>query len=372
MFRVLAFLGMLTGFLSTSNAIAYPEMVRYGYINCTSCHISPTGGGNLTKYGRQISQDILSTWGRTNPNEPLFAYGLVKEPDWLDLMGEYRGLYAYQNTPFISQGEYIYMQGDAEVGITYKGLFFDATAGYENKQADNTLLEHLISRRNYVGYYFTDNIEFRFGRFYPQYGIYIPDHTASIKRALNWDEGQESYNLEGAYIGEKFNLYVTGDFGRIDNPSLHAQQGIAVQPSFAIDDTYKVGVSYFYGNQETTTSNVVGPFGMLGFTKHFFLLTESDFQQQSTKNGSAPTTWGWVDYQRLDYEFIQGFHVYAINDISRLNFSDENSLTNSFGGGIQFFPRPHFELLFQYQKLRQMTVTSAYTDYLYFMFNIYL
>jgi hypothetical protein len=354
------------------NSHAYPELVRYGYVNCVSCHVSPTGGGVLNQYGREASREILSTWGIDNEKESQFAYGVVQPPDWLDLMGEYRGVYAYQNTPFISQGEYIYMQGDAEAAVVYKKLFVDATLGYENKLADNTLLEHLISRRNYIGYYTTENSEVRFGRFYPQFGIYTPDHTLSIKRALGWDEGQESYNLETAYLGERFNLYITGDFGRIDNPSLHTEQGLAIQPSLAVDDTDKLGVSYFYGNAQTTTRNVVGPFGIFGFTHHFFLLSELDFQGLAQKDNSAPTTWGLVDYQRLDYELVQGFHVFLTQDLSRLNFSDSNTLTNAWGVGVQFFPRPHFEILATYQKLENVAIAHQYTDYAYLTFNIYL
>src|ERR1700720_2791062 len=108
-------LPILIASLFSSSAWAFPEMVRHGYVNCSSCHISPTGGGVLTQYGRELSREILSTWGTQNEDESKFAYGWVPLPGWLDAMGLYRGVYAYQDTPFIRQGQYIFMENDVEL-----------------------------------------------------------------------------------------------------------------------------------------------------------------------------------------------------------------------------------------------------------------
>src|SRR2546430_396895 len=96
------------------NAWAFSELVRHNYTNCTACHISPNGGGVLTQYGRELSRAILSTWGADNENESRFAWGAVTPPSWLEIMGMYRSVVAYQNTPFITQAQYIFMQGDFE------------------------------------------------------------------------------------------------------------------------------------------------------------------------------------------------------------------------------------------------------------------
>ena len=40
-----------TGF--PGSAWAYPEMVRHNYPNCTSCHVSPSGGGVLTLVAKE-------------------------------------------------------------------------------------------------------------------------------------------------------------------------------------------------------------------------------------------------------------------------------------------------------------------------------
>jgi hypothetical protein len=35
-------------------ALASPTMIRLGYSDCATCHVSPQGGGLLTPYGRGI------------------------------------------------------------------------------------------------------------------------------------------------------------------------------------------------------------------------------------------------------------------------------------------------------------------------------
>ena len=37
-------------------AFALPTMIRIGYSECASCHISPQGGGPLNTYGRGIDK----------------------------------------------------------------------------------------------------------------------------------------------------------------------------------------------------------------------------------------------------------------------------------------------------------------------------
>jgi len=350
---------------------AFPEMVRHNYVNCTACHVSPTGGGVLTQYGRELSRALLSTWGEDNENESKFAYGLVRPPSWLDATYLYRGLYAYQDTPYIQQGLFIYMQGDAEAAAHVGQWTFDLALGYQNPPGASGFSDYLISPRNYVNYRPTDEFSVRGGRFYPAYGIYTAEHVIPIKRDLGWDQGMETYNLEAAWLGDSLNVYVTADLGRPDEPSLSSETGFVLTPSLVFGDHYKIGASYFRGQGPVSDRDVFGPWGILGFTPHFFLLTELDAQHQWNKTSGA-TQWGAVNYQRLDYELITGLHFYLTQDFSNLNFSDPTTLHNSFGAGVQFFPRPHFEINVSWSKLRDLSVASGYSDFAWAMLNFYL
>ena len=72
-------------------------MVRFGYSNCITCHVSPSGGGVLNQYGRELSKEILSTWGAKG--EQYFSYGIVKLPQSVNLQAFVRALQYRRDTP---------------------------------------------------------------------------------------------------------------------------------------------------------------------------------------------------------------------------------------------------------------------------------
>ena len=353
----------------THPVYAFPELVKHGYTNCTSCHVSPTGGGVLTPYGRGLSKEVLSQFGKEG--EESFAFGLVKTPDWLNAGGDFRELGLYQENATVRAGRTIFMQADLEAAVTAKNFTVDATLGYLDTQSPQPAIQHVISRRHYALYRPIETLSFRGGRFQPAYGINVPDHQIFARRGLAFeDEGMESYNLEAAWIGERFNSYVTAVFGRPDNKSLNRETGVALSNSLGIADNYKVGLSYFYGVNTTQNRHLMGPFGILGFTPKFSLLSEFDFQGASVGPDYATRTWGIVDYQKLDYEYFQGFHGFLVQQLSRPNFSNGSTLMKSYGIGLQYFPRPHFEISATWE-IQTIATSSDYSDYAYLMLHFY-
>jgi hypothetical protein len=344
-------------------------MVRHGYINCTSCHVSPSGGGVLTPYGRSLSKEVLSTAG--TDSETAFIYK-VNPPEWLNLGGDVRTLQTYQNSPQAISANLILMQADLEAAATYGKFTIDGTLGYSDQGNPQLWTDYVLSRRHYLMYKPLDELSIRFGKFLYAYGINTPDHSITIKRGIQIDdEGTETYNLETAWLGETFNVYLTGIFGRPDNLSLNREKGVTLNVSAAPSSTYKIGASYLYGVSQTGNRSVAGPYGILGFTPHFFLLSEFDFEGNLLNGDPRGRVWGLAEYQRLDYEYFQGFHGYLVQQLLRSDFKDPNTLTKSYGLGIQFFPRPHFDLVFEWQILIPATTTS-YTDFAFFMFHFYL
>ena len=66
----------------------FPSNIRYGYSTCQTCHVSPTGGGVVSKYGKMTSEEFMSTWARPGEASPL--YGVVRLPHWIDIGGDAR------------------------------------------------------------------------------------------------------------------------------------------------------------------------------------------------------------------------------------------------------------------------------------------
>jgi hypothetical protein len=60
-------LAILMSLAAASSAAAYPNMIRLGYPACASCHVSPQGGGVLTRYGKGI--DMAQTLRADEPRD---------------------------------------------------------------------------------------------------------------------------------------------------------------------------------------------------------------------------------------------------------------------------------------------------------------
>lgn len=347
-------------------AFAFPELVRHNYVNCTACHVSPSGGGVLTQYGRELSNEVLSAWGREG--EGRFLWDVAKMPSWLEMGGDVRTLNLRQDASTGSRSRTILMQADLEAAVSYKKLTLVGTAGVLDSAVYPT--ERFISRRHYALFHLNDELSLRAGRFMQAYGINVPDHAIYTKQGLGWDQGTESYNLEGSYLGERFNFYLTGVFSRPDINERIQEKGASTSASVTLADRYKVGASYFYGTSYNANRNVFGPFLILGFTPRFFLLSELDVQRNYARTSLDPE-WGLINYQRLDYELIQGLHVFVTQQSSKLNFSKTSSQKDAYGAGIQFFPRPHFEILLNWEKRRTLATSQDYFDWLYLTLHFY-
>jgi hypothetical protein len=68
--RVLRALATLALAAAAGAASAEPIFLSRQYSRCTNCHYSPTGGGLLTPYGRSLSREELSTFGRSPGPSP--------------------------------------------------------------------------------------------------------------------------------------------------------------------------------------------------------------------------------------------------------------------------------------------------------------
>src|SRR6185312_4028151 len=210
-------------------AHAFPEMARFGYTNCATCHYSPNGGGLLTPYGRALSKEVLSNgkfffeyWFEKNKTEapkgeagkapaatpeekeaaapaagapkgsaasggggeevsrePMFLYGAFDMPEWMDLGMFFRGLMLYLNNPSFAQLTYVPMQTDIEGEVTFWRIRADASFGpdWYNIYFFNQF--KVVSRRHWLSFLAgpseaKDLVQIRAGRFYANYGLNIP------------------------------------------------------------------------------------------------------------------------------------------------------------------------------------------------------
>ncbi|MGK5084154.1 hypothetical protein WDW37_12730 [Bdellovibrionota bacterium FG-1] len=321
---------------------AFPGMIRHGYVNCTSCHLAPTGGGVLTAYGRELSQEILST--ASGEHEGKLIYGLFKDtiPEKLLFGGDTRLMGTYKDNPRYREKRLFLMQSDLEASYELGTWVFDLELGFVDGEVDS---------RHFVMFRLDQDSNLRLGKFFPAFGVNIPEHTVVTRRNLGWDEGSDTYNLEYSRLRDDYSVYgtaVLGKFERVETKSNGltigtqgvAERGVAFRGSVYPTDHFEVGGGYFYGKNDSGGRHVLGSHAVLGLTSRLYWLAELDFQYQSQ--------WGAFDYQRLDWEFIQGLHAYLTQEWARPDFGDSSTRIARYGVGFQAFPRPHWELDFKW------------------------
>src|SRR5689334_12754978 len=106
---------ILLSLLLTTDAHAYPFMIRHGYTSCGECHVDPSGAGALTEYGRGQAEVLLRSpplsqrpedWQPSKIKD--FLFGVVKLPEPLVLQADSRALVIPEPGDF----RFILMQAD--------------------------------------------------------------------------------------------------------------------------------------------------------------------------------------------------------------------------------------------------------------------
>jgi hypothetical protein len=349
-------------------------MIRHEYGNCNTCHVNLGGGGVLTPYGRALSSEVLSTW-RGSEKEQAPFWGTFKTPEELIVGGDVRSIQTYRNTDQYSEGNFFVMQGDLEAALVTERFAVDATDGREEIRSGQKSKGKFTSRRHYVQAMVTPGLYVRGGKFKHTFGINTPDHATATKRFLGMDHDTESYNAEVAYAGEQLNVFADGVFGRPDDKDLKKtlDKGAALTGSYIVKSRYKIGASAYQGKNDTSSRRMIGPWLMAGLTKKAFVLFEYDVAQNwgNTKMSGKPMT-GFGSNAKEGYEVCRGVNLYLTQDIAKADVSQSKASYEAYGPGMQWFPRPHFELNMQYQKQRLAATQKKMSDFAYLMAHVYL
>lgn len=153
--------------LSASAAWSFPENVRHGYFSCTACHVSPSGGGVLTPYGRSLSSELMSTWGTSRSSG--FAFTDIENestnPPWFRAGAFFRGVQTRRDSPTVEQARFIPMQADFEGGYDSEKFAVIASIGLRAGVSGSTDLNETFSRRHYFLYRIDDRWNVRTGKF---------------------------------------------------------------------------------------------------------------------------------------------------------------------------------------------------------------
>ncbi|MBY0414757.1 MAG: hypothetical protein K2Q18_11350 [Bdellovibrionales bacterium] len=343
-------------------AHAFSEMVRHNYPNCIACHESPSGGGLLTNYGRTISHSVLSTWGGEKEARPFYgALDNQYTKNWLNVGGDLRGLQLHTNSKKAMTGRFIRMQ----TGIEAAAKFFNfKIVSFFGKQETGNMVRG-ESIRHYLMYQPTDEITMRIGRFVPNFGLNIPEHTLATRRGLGFDQGTERDQYEAMWNGEKLNASFSVSQSVTNEFKKTKEKAFATQWNYTIFDSYRIGTNVWFGRDNKKSRQIYGVNAVLGFTDKFYYLSEFDYQANFDKKK------GLFHFSKVGYEIVKGFHLLGLEEYRKSDLNDSQTLLNAHGIGAQWFPRPHFDFEAIWNKRRVAQQSHDYTDYAYLMVHYY-
>ena len=339
-FKLVGLIGCL-GILSFAGQLtAFPENFRMGYASCRSCHVSPSGGGVLTAYGRNTSEDFLSTWVKSG--ESAFAYGALGAPESVNFGGDIRTMAIDKDNKVYHTKRYFPMQADFEVAYTpVDKLTMAFTLGVYDQVTG--------SRRHYIMYTPSENFSLRAGRFYPAYGINNGDHSMLTRRYLGFNEGEETYNIEGGVFGEKGEVILTGIVRTGFEVFSEERSGFAVRSVIYAGERSQIGLSYLHNVSQLWKSDSYGPFFIWAFSRELYWESELD---ALTRKSVDKTDTSIPDYSillgntRLAYEVMRGLHLFVTYEgLTPQSSQHYTAHQSGIGPGFQWFLRPHLELL---------------------------
>jgi hypothetical protein len=341
--KTLALLGIL---FSANSARAFPEMARHGYTQCTACHVSPTGGGLLTAYGRELAGELLSTWSAKNESQFLHSEigAKLAEKGWL-FGGDVRELqYRYKDKNQLT-GKLFLMHADFQVAYQTEHFTGVMSIGQIEDPTSGDFTGNFYSTMYYGFIHFTDELGLRAGRFDPAFGLNLPDHTVVTKAGLGFAPTLQFDTLEANYLSEHWTILATAA-RTVDNTIDSEQETVrTVNVSYSFLNRMRIGASYWEGQGTQLNRHIYGVNAILGFTDKFYNLTEVDFENQSTDDGAYVMS-------QLAYEIYKGIIPYVQYQRQHTDLTNMATLTDMYGAGFHWFPRPHFELSGEWDHLQ--------------------
>lgn len=312
---------------------AYPWMIKHSYAGCSECHADPSGGEQLTAYGRARSYETLSTdWGADGSSRPPgYAgpwFGAFDSDSAFAPGGSLRS--AMLTKPSADDPEFrvFPMQLDLSAVLRIAGALRAAAsvgaarvpAGSPHARAaqvtrgqDESL--ELISRTHWLGYDFSQGAHMlRLGRLNLPYGLRIPEHVSWVREQTQTDrESDQQHGLALAMGFETLRFEIMAILGNYQiRPDEFRERGYSGFAEVFLADRTAVGLSSlttFARNDRLepgagdTLRVAHGLTLRQGIADDFALLVELSTLLRSRRN------LGHAGLAQLDYEPLRGVHL---------------------------------------------------------------
>ena len=206
---------------TVDRASAEPTFLSKQYPRCTACHYSPSGGGLLTPYGRSLSREEISTFGRRGPaaaadapdprDEEAFLYGALRSDSPLQLGLDARPsrLAVHAAGRSLPDRNFL-MNLDLQAAWRQDRWTVYGTAGRAPERGGGAF----VSYEHWVAWQASERVTVRGGRFLPAYGVRFADHTSFTRAWRDLAEDDQVYGVEVGVSADRALLQVSVGPGR--------------------------------------------------------------------------------------------------------------------------------------------------------------
>ena len=353
--------------LFSTAAHAYPSMIRNGYTQCATCHIDPSGGTLLTKYGRAQSEFLLSTrWGAAKEDEPAkfdqFLFGLVPLPDFLNLGGWARYGYLWNTVNGrLVDDRLLQMRLDLAAAVRVGPVRAAAQLGYASPSSApftqlawvtrNAGWGNLVSREHWIGLAFdNDSVLVRGGRIFLPFGLRNIEHTSFVRTATRTDINQDAQDgIAVAISKENWRMEVMAILGNYSlRPDAFRERGFAGYFEIAPLSRLALGLSAFatradaaLGSKGPTLRQAYGLTARASPWTPLVFLGEVDLLITSSL-GNGGVNAGHADWLQADLEVLRGVHI--LTAVEGMTPPGGGASTLGLWGGVAWFVFPHFDV----------------------------
>jgi hypothetical protein len=349
-------------------------MVKHNYGSCAACHVDPSGGGQLTPYGR-AQADVLVQWKTDRPppdkeqEVPPSANFLWfwELPDFVNLSGNLRG------GPMVTVGPTrvipLIMSADLAATFNVGRFVFHGTGGYGLRNdvapaivapfcdplklptaANGQCGSSFVAREYWAGVKFADDaVMLRAGRLNLPFGLRNIEHTSWVRSETRTDTNvQQQLGVSLAYNTETLRGELMGIAGNFQlGPDAFRERGYSAYAEYALTPSAYLGLSSLVthalvGLQSTfpTTRHAHGFFARWAPTPSLALLAEVDLlawvaPPRKDRRGYAAMLQG-------DLEVMTGLHLLAL--VEGASRGDGTGTSLGFWGSVVWYPLPHLEV----------------------------
>jgi hypothetical protein len=268
-------------FAAASPAAAYPNMIRLGYPTCASCHVSPQGGGVLTRYGKGV--DLAQTLRAEEP----FDAETIENAGW-QFLYDNRSTMSIDRDP-TSETAYGFGSsfrmavGHEKHKVVYAFAVRSPTLARTRRMGAATM----GMSRLYWMYQAKEGLAFVVGRDDLPSGLGSSGMTSYARRVNNPTVSSTPTQVKMFWWNKRWQTaaYGYGPDGLETAPQWEARGVGAVVGYNAWKDRAVVGLTGRVSKADAFDRNNAGVFVRLGLNEHFGVLAEHDVTSRTVNTG---------------------------------------------------------------------------------------